>query len=338
MMKLDVIIPTYNRHQLLRRTLDSLLAAEIPAGLEVRVTVVDNNSKDATRQTVESYGAAFGGRLGYVFEGRQGRSSALNAGIRSTTGELVGMIDDDEAIDSRWYSFIHSTFGRPGIDFIGGPYVPQWEIEPPAWLPKNYLGAIGWVDGGDKLVPFDSHYAGMLMGGNAVLRRAILNQVGLYNTSLGRTDKRLLAGEDDDMYQRLLAAGARGFYIPDLIIYHHIPRERLTKRYFRRWCFWRGVSCGLIDRERRMPVAYFAGIPRYLYGEAARGLIKILARALGKRTAAPQVFSSELATWDLAGFFYGKHFYSPPHRSPSGAPDQQYLSSRTLPDIGEPDA
>jgi len=336
-MNIDILIPTYNRHRLLRRTLDSLLAAEIPADLGVGVTVIDNNSKDATRQTVESYREAFGGRLGYVFESRQGRSFALNAGIQATTGELVGMIDDDEAIDPRWYSLIHSTFSRPGVDFIGGPYVPQWEVEPPAWLPKSYLGAIGWVDGGDQVVPFDRHYSGMLMGGNAVLTRAILNRVGLYNTSLGRTDKRLLAGEDDDMYQRLLAAGAQGLYIPDLIIYHHIPRERLTKSYFRRWCFWRGVSSGLIDRERRLPVAYLGGIPRYLYGEAARGALKILARLLGKRTASSEFFSSELATWDMAGFFYGKHFYRPPQHTPSAAAGPRNLSGSALPGIRDAD-
>jgi glycosyltransferase involved in cell wall biosynthesis len=311
----------------LSRTLDSLLAAEVPAGFEVRVTVVDNNSKDATRQTVEDYKERFGGRLYYVFEGRQGRSFALNAGIRSTGGELIGMIDDDEEIDADWYRLIDSIFSLPEVDFIGGPYVPRWSIEPPVWLPMNYLGAIGWVDGGDRIVPFDKNYPGMLMGGNAVLTRAILNKVGLYDTRLGRTDKRLLAGEDDDMYRRLLAAGARGFYVPDLIIYHYIPRERLAKSYFRRWCFWRGVSSGLIDRERRMPVAYLGGIPRFLYGEAARGLLKILARAFGKRAEASQIFSSELAIWDMAGFFYGKHFYKPP----------KYPLSETT-EIVEPDA
>jgi len=44
-MKLDIILPTFNRQGLLSRTLDSLLAADIPPGLDVRVTVVDNNSK-----------------------------------------------------------------------------------------------------------------------------------------------------------------------------------------------------------------------------------------------------------------------------------------------------
>ena len=119
--------------------------------------------------------------------------------------------------------------------------------------------------------------------------------------------ERLLAGEDEDMYRRLLASGARGLYLPDLVIHHYVPPERLTKRYFRRWCFWNGVSHGLIERERRTPVAYLLGVPRYLYGRAARGLLR-MARGVFSNTPA-QSFSEELAVWDFAGFFYGKHFY-----------------------------
>lgn len=308
-MQLDVIIPTYNRHELLPRTLGSLLAAELPTGLDVRVTVVDNNSTDETRSVVESHIEKFQGRLNYVFERNQGRSHALNAGIRSSAGDLVGMIDDDEEVDSGWYSTLYSIFSRGGIDFIGGPYVPRWGAEPPAWLPMAYLGAIGWVDGGDKVVPFDHNYPGILMGGNAVISRATLNKVGLYNTKLGRTDKRLISGEDDDMYQRLLGAGARGLYVPELIIHHYIPPERLTKRYFRSWCFWRGVSCGVIDRERRMPVVYLGSVPRFIYGQAARGLIRTIRGRMGWRKVASKVFSDELAVWDAAGFFYGKLLY-----------------------------
>src|SRR2546426_2755399 len=88
-MRLDIILPTYNRHQLLTRTLDSLLTAEVPADLSVFVTVVDNNSSDATRETVETYQPKFCGRLHYVFEKKQGRSHALNAGINATDGDLV---------------------------------------------------------------------------------------------------------------------------------------------------------------------------------------------------------------------------------------------------------
>jgi glycosyltransferase involved in cell wall biosynthesis len=308
-VRLDVIIPTHNRHLMLRRTLDSLLAGPVPVGLEVKVTVVDNNSTDSTRQTAEAYDKKFRGGLGYVFEGRQGRSFALNAGISATSGELVGMIDDDEEVDSGWYSSIQSIFSRGGVDFIGGPYVPRWGAEPPDWLPTEHLGAIGWVDGGTSLALFDKTYPGMLMGGNAVLTRAILNQVGPYNTRLGRTGSRLLSGEDDDMYQRLLAAGARGFYVPDLVIYHYVPPERLGKNYFRRWTFWRGVSAGLIDRERRMSVVYLCGMPRYLYGEALRGMCGVVASIFNRRRDPARAFNSELAVTDAVGFFYGKHLY-----------------------------
>ena len=310
-MQLDVVIPTYNRQQLLQRTLKSLLGADMAPGLTIRITVVDNNSKDKTRQVVEDWIKRHDDRVRYVFEARQGRSHALNAGIASTEGDLIGMIDDDEEVDRNWFKTIHSAFKSGDVDFIGGPYHPRWGADRPPWLPMEYLGVIGWVDGGEKVCAFDKDYPGILMGGNSVLTRSIIERVGPYSTTLGRTDKHLLSCEDEDMYERLLAAGARGYYRPDLIIYHYIPEERLTKRYFRQWCFWRGVSLGVLDRERRAAVSYIVGVPRWLYGHAARGLVRRAKEPIVKDKNPAQSFSGELAFWDLAGFFYGKHFYKP---------------------------
>src|SRR5687767_11614023 len=111
-MRLDVIIPTYNRQDLLPSALNSLFAAEIPSGLEVTVTVVDNNSTDGTRGVIESFQKRFGERIRYCFEAQQGRSHALNAGITATTGDLVGIIDDDEEIDADWYKTAFEAFSR----------------------------------------------------------------------------------------------------------------------------------------------------------------------------------------------------------------------------------
>jgi glycosyltransferase involved in cell wall biosynthesis len=303
-MHLDVIIPTFNRQELLQRTLQSLLDAPIPAGLEVCVAVVDNNSTDKTREVVESWTTAFEGRLRYVFETKQGRSRAINAGVAAMSGDLVGMIDDDEEVSPQWFIEIGKAFSNVDVDFIGGPCLPRWGIEPPAWLPKRYRGVIGWVENGDEIAPFDGASTGILMGGNAVIRRSVMERVGPYSTALGRTDRRLLSCEDEEMFQRLLAAGARGLYLPQLVIFHYIPPERLTRSYHRRWCFWRGVSQGVLDRTKGAPVTYLLGVPRYLFGNAARGAARfITAGDRGER------FSSELALWDLAGFFYGKHFF-----------------------------
>ncbi len=306
-MRLDVIVPTYNRQDLLPLALNSLLAAEIPAGLEVGITVVDNNSTDGTRAVIESFQKKFGERIRYCFERQQGRSHALNAGIAATSGDLVGIIDDDEEIDRNWYATAFAALKDGKLDFIGGPYVPRWSISPPAWLPREYGGVVGWVDGGDKVVPFDSTYPGILMGGNAVFTRAVLEKVGPYTTWLGRTDKGLLTGEDEELYGRLLAHGARGMYLPNLIIHHYIPSERVTKSYFRRWCFWRGVSLGLLDRTRRLPCAYLFGIPRWHYRNAIRGMFSTVRHLVVKPKNPAQAFAAELGVWDWLGLLYGRH-------------------------------
>jgi glycosyltransferase involved in cell wall biosynthesis len=314
-VRLDVIIPTYNRCGLLAKALRSLSAARVPAGMDVRVTVVDNNSKDETRGVVEEQKETFDGRLGYVFEAKQGRSHALNTGIGLTTGDLIGLIDDDEEVDAGWFETIYETFGKEDVDFIGGPYIPVWGAEPPPWLPATYVGVIGWVDGGEEVVPFGDAYPGILMGGNAVLTRSIVSEIGLYSTALGRTDKHLLSCEDRDLYMRLIASGAKGFYIPDLKIYHYIPPERLTKKYFRRWCFWQAVSMTTIDATYPVSKVYVLGVPRWFYGLAARRFFGSARELLRRPRSSPQVFSAELAVWEIAGFFYGKHFYRPQQQS-----------------------
>src|ERR1035437_1744745 len=308
-MRLDVILPTYNRQQLLKLTLDSLLAAAVPSDLTVSVTVVDNNSSDATRETVEAYQAKFGGRLYYVFEKKQGRSHALNAGITSTGGDLVGMIDDDEQVDRSWFRRIDEMFSKSDVDFIGGPCKPHWACPPPSWLPPSQVGVIGVVDAGSQHVYGTSQ--AMLMGGNAVISRAVLQRVGLYATDLGRKGKRPLADEDTDMYMRLLGAGAKGIYVPELIIYHYIHPDRLTKRYFRSWHFWRGISSGFLDRTHPQPTPYLLGVPRHLFGRAARGLVRMLRSLASLKKNPAEMFGDELKLVDLIGFFCGKHFYKP---------------------------
>jgi glucosyl-dolichyl phosphate glucuronosyltransferase len=306
-MQLDVIVPTYNRQSLLERALQSLLAAELPLGLDVKITVVDNNSRDKTLSLVDSFKPCFNGRLNYLFEPKQGKSQALNTGIAATSGELVGMIDDDEEIDRSWFLRVNEIFTRNEADFVGGPYVPRWGAPPPAWLPSRYSGVIGIVNLGSEPRAYgaDTH----LIGGNVVVRRSILKRVKPYSTALGPHGDHYMADEDTHMYLQLIALGAKGLYLPDLVVYHYIHPERLTKHYYRHWCFWRGVSSGILDREHRKQVPYLLGVPRYLFGRAARAALQILKAAAKGNGNPSEKFSDELSFWDLAGFFYGKHLY-----------------------------
>jgi glucosyl-dolichyl phosphate glucuronosyltransferase len=308
-MRVDVLIPTYNRAELLGLALNSLLRAPVPSTLSVTITVIDNNSSDSTRQVVESRMAHAGQRLRYERECAQGRSHALNRGIVTTDGDLVAMLDDDEEIDPTWFSTIEQAFTDPEVDFIGGPYVPRWATKQPAWLPHEYGAVVGWVDGGDSVLSYDDSYPGILMGGNAVVRRTAMNRVGLYATWLGHTGERLLSGEDRDFYFRLRATGAKGLYLPHLVIYHHIPAERCTKRYFRLWMFWHGVSLGLLERRASSPVARFLGVPRWRFREAAAGALSAMSGLVVTPREPARAFARQLTLFELSGMLYGRHLY-----------------------------
>jgi glucosyl-dolichyl phosphate glucuronosyltransferase len=330
-MRLDVLIASYQRPHLLSRTLESLLAAPVPRGLDVHVTVVHNDETRETHQVVELFDAAFEGRLHYVHERRRGKSYAINTGIHATDGDLIGFIDDDEEIDRAWYAQIVHAFDDARVDFIGGPCLPRWGAVPPGWMPASYRGVIGYVDDGDRVMVFGKDAPGILMGGNAVIRRRVLQRAGQFSPSLGpRPDRRLLSGEDEDFYSRLLDVGAHGLYIPGLKIYHYVPAERLTKQYYRRWCFWNGVSRSVIDGHRRSKVIRVGKVPRYLYGSAVRGLMRVVRPFRGRLDPSSR-FAAELALWHLLGFVYGSYFHrNEPSEVEFGLTNNAFPSTRNV--------
>ena len=302
-MNLDVVVPSFNRSGLLERTITSLLEARRPEGLDVTIYVIDNNSKDDTRAVVQRLQEQTSYALHYLLEERQSSSFARNAGIEAGSAELIGFIDDDEEVDPGWYEAVFLEFQDAAVAYLGGPYYAKPGLQLPAWLPPSYRAATGVHDPKPRGV-FGAEHAGNLNSGNAVIRREVFDTIGLYSEKLGRSGFGLLAEEDADLYRRIRAAGFIGVFVPELIIYHHVPPERMTKRYHRRWAFWRGVSLGVVDRDTRELTTYRFGIPQYRLGRALRALPgMVLAVLRGKPTLA---FDQELSVWDLAGFIYGK--------------------------------
>lgn len=318
-MTLDVVVPTYNRSALLRKTILSLLRAWRPKDLGITIIVVDNNSSDDTRDVVRELQQDASLPLRYVLEATQGSSAARNAGIAHGQGELVGFVDDDEEIEGGWFLTIAREFAQPSIEFIGGPCLLNREVQLPDWMPPGYHAAVGVIIAKSRS-PYGPNHNGILNGGNAVLRRTVFDRIGVFSPRLGRSAKNLLSEEDADLFRRLQAAGLQGTYVPELIIFHHLHEHRLTRGYHRRWAYWRAVSQGVLDREIRETVSYFLGVPRYKIGRAFRGLLQLPNDRFAKGNKA-FAFADELACWDLAGFIYGKYFFNEPRHYVTRAPD-----------------
>ena len=89
----------------------------------------------------------------------------------------------------------------------------------------------------------------MPLGVNMAMRRSAIERAGGFDPRIGRKAGTLLGQEVREWCIRAHAAGLKGFYIPDIVVRHLIPAERLTKAYFRRWFFWRGISRAMLYAE-----------------------------------------------------------------------------------------
>jgi glycosyltransferase involved in cell wall biosynthesis len=87
----SVVIPTYNRVSVLRRTLNSLAAQSLSAG-RFEVCVVDDGSSDGTASIASE---TFPFALTYLQRPKQGPTAARNVGAQNSRGEVLVFLDDD---------------------------------------------------------------------------------------------------------------------------------------------------------------------------------------------------------------------------------------------------
>lgn len=106
--RFSVVIPTYDRVDLLRRTLDSVFAQEYT---DFEVIVVDDGSRDATSELLRE----LGDRVRGLRQENQGPSAARNLGIAQARGEYVCTLDSDDL----WFPWTLLTLAR-AIEAAGG--------------------------------------------------------------------------------------------------------------------------------------------------------------------------------------------------------------------------
>jgi glycosyltransferase involved in cell wall biosynthesis len=312
--KISVIIPTFNRADLLGKTLDSL--GQLRPRFEERweVVVVDNNSSDGTPEVARNRQRTFPVPLRYLFERAQGRSNALNAGITANEADVLVFIDDDVVVGERWLDEAVGALLDPdsGVDYTGGPVEPIWEAPRPSWLSStraDLWGTIAILDYGTEPFIFEARRR-VPLGANMAVRRTLVDRIGGFSRQLGRSaGTQILGQEVPEFLGRARAVGSRGLYVPGMRVRHHVPGRRLTKTYFRRWWYGKGRSRAALERLQPVTelgidlsqVPHLLRTPRFMWRTAAEALYRWAGAAL--RFDEEEQFRHETMLCYFAGYF-----------------------------------
>jgi hypothetical protein len=115
-----VIVNNYNYSQYLRASIDSALRQTYA---HTEVVVVDDGSTDDSRDVIASYGD----RIVAVLKANGGQSSAFNAGLRASKGEVICFLDADDILFPRVIE--HAVLQFCGSANVTMVHWPLWEID-----------------------------------------------------------------------------------------------------------------------------------------------------------------------------------------------------------------
>lgn len=231
-----IIIPTCQRGELLERTLQCLVDADLPESLK-RVFVVENGKKEGAESKVGKFRPLL--PLEYRYTPVGSKSAALNLALEECAGEFVVFFDDDVRIDpGSVRAYANAAAGKTGGEFYAGKCLVDYDSPPPEWL-KHYMpySAKGWSYG-DEVCELKEPLA---LGFNWAAFADDLKKAGNFNSDIG-PGRAISVGEETDLQLILFSQGVKGVYLPQGLVWHHVPAERCSPD----WTLERNRRMGLL--------------------------------------------------------------------------------------------
>ncbi len=91
--KVSIIIPAYNEEMFIAAIIEKVQAVVLPQGLLKEIVIVDDGSKDRTKEILGSFSGLPG--IIVIHQENQGKTGALLTGIRASTGDILLVQDAD---------------------------------------------------------------------------------------------------------------------------------------------------------------------------------------------------------------------------------------------------
>jgi glucosyl-dolichyl phosphate glucuronosyltransferase len=223
---LSIIICTYNRAERLADCLEGIVKQQ-STSVSFEVIVVDNNSRDNTKELVAGFSSKIP-NLRYVFEEKQGLSYARNRGCREAKAACLVYLDDDAIAPPEYLANIVKVTKEHSPDILGGPVYPYYTTPRPRWFKDEYE-IRKYADNSG----FSATAA--VSGGNFIIRKKLLEKLGGFDVKLGMIGGKLGLGEERKVLEQYRAstppAEQKVYYALECYITHHVPPEKMTLRY-----------------------------------------------------------------------------------------------------------
>lgn len=289
-VKLSVIVCTYNRSHLLVSCLDSLVNQTLPVK-DFEIIIVNNNSTDDT-QAIAERSAEGHGNITVVNELKQGLSHARNRGWQEAKGKYVAYIDDDAKARSDWARRVADAFEniKPEPDVVGGKIIPFASGPVPEWYP----GDVEILSRGEKkrfLTGDELQYG--FFGSNMIFKKAILSENNGFSAQYGMRGHAVGVAEETEFFRRISKRSPVLWYDPDIIVEHLISENNYDFRFIFRRCYQNGKALTEIEKSRiisinylkkvlAIPLFFLVRLDRKVEARGMRGYLYIRVRLMGE--------------------------------------------------------
>ena len=208
--KVSVVIPTWQRGDLLRQCLESLRQQTFS---DFKTVLVSNGAGPWVDGLAEEFGCAL-----VRFSCNRGFAAAVNAGIAASQSSYVAVLNDDVELDRNWLQFTTGLLdAREEISFCCGKIYQAGGALLDNVGDAISLGGLAWRLGfGRKDTgQFDlSRHILSVPGTAALFRRKAFEQVGGFDEDF------VSYLEDVEWSLRAARRGLRGCYLPQAVCFH----------------------------------------------------------------------------------------------------------------------
>lgn len=227
MKRISIIIPTFNRGQYIRRTITSFVEQSFPTN-EFEIIIMDNNSTDNTAEIVAEF-VDENPNIKYFKEIRQGVHYARNSAIQFAEADILYYTDDDMVADPHLLTNILYPFSiDEHIATVGGRILPIWESTPPKWVLQYCLNSLLSLNNDESTLLISNELLNVFSCHQAV-KKKLLIEAGGYNPE--NTAGEWIGDGETGLSLALKKNGYKHAYIGKSLIYHIIPKTRMTQTY-----------------------------------------------------------------------------------------------------------